>query len=213
MRRDLLVSCCGQVRVGDEQLRLAGGGGAGQRVAVRAGDQRAAHPVHAAFLPAAVGHRDEDPVGRGGRLRLDHLRRALAGRTRRGRPVHRGRDEIGAGQRGQPRPLGKLQVVADHQGHPAERKLHHRRRRVTGHEDQVLRVPQVRLAVDAFRTGSCHKRGAVVQPAIVAEFAEAAGDHQVVPLGELAPAGQSRVLVRARRGQASGLGLAGEHVA
>ena len=50
-------------------------------------------------------------------------------------------------KRGQPDPLGELQVVADHHGDPAEVQVDDGRRRVTGGEDELLLIPQVRLAV------------------------------------------------------------------
>ena len=156
-------------------------------------------------VPAPVGHRDEHPVGGRRGLRLDHLGGPLPLGPAVARPVHRGRDEIGAVQGGQPGPLGELQVVADHHGHPPDLGVHRRQGGVAGGEDELLGVPQVRLAVDGAGTRRVHQGGAVVQAAVGAELAEAADDHQPVTGGQLVPLPQGGV-VRGGRGQAAGLG-------
>jgi len=191
--------------------------GPGQRVAVGPGDQRAADPGHAALVLAAVGHRDEDPVGGRGGLRLDHLGGPLPRRVGRGGPVHRGGDEVGASQRGQPDPFGELQVVADHHADPAEPQVHHGGRRVARGEDQLLLVPQMGLAVDRPGPGRIHDRRAVKQAAADAALAEAADDRQPVLGGQGAPLAQGDAVVRGR-GEGTGLGgrpagIVAEHVA
>ena len=176
-----------QVAVGGEHRGPVGEHRPGQRVTLRAGDERAADPGHAALDPAPVGHRDEHPVGGRRGLRLDHLGGPFPLGPAVARPVHRGRDEVGAVQGSQPRPLRELQVVADHHGHPPDLGVHRRQRGVAGGEDELLRIPQVRLAVDRAGAGRVDQGRAVVQAAVVAEFAEAADDHQAMLAGQGVP--------------------------
>ena len=194
-----------QVAGGGEHRGPVGEHRPGQHVALRARDERAADPGHAALGPAPVGHRDEHPVGGRRGLRLDHLGGPLPRGPAVTRPVHRGRDEVGAVQGGQPRPLRELQVVADHHGHPSDLGVHRRQRGVAGGEDELLGVPQVRLAVDGPSAGRVYQGSAVVQAAVGAELAEAADDHQPVPGGQRAPLAQGDV-PGGGRGQAAGLG-------
>ena len=194
-----------QVAGGGEDRGPVGEHRPGQRVAVGAGDERAADPGHAALVPAPVRHRDEYPIGGRRGLRLDHLGGPLPGRPAVARPVHRGRDQVGAVQGDEPRPLGELQVVTDHHGHPPELGLHHRRRGVAGGERDLLVVPQVRLAVDRPGAGRVHQGRAVVQAAVGAELAETADDHQPVPAGQRLPLPQGGAVGNGR-GQAAGLG-------
>jgi hypothetical protein len=178
-----LVPGSGQVAGGGEHRGPVGEHRPGQRVALRARDERAADPGHAALGPAPVGHRDEHPVGGRRGLRLDHLGGPLPLGPAVAGPVDRGRNEIGAVQGGQPGPLRELQVVADHHGDPPDLGVHRRQRRVAGSEDELLGIPQVRLAVDGAGAGRVHQGGAVVQAAVGAELAEAADDHQPVTRG------------------------------
>src|SRR5690348_11426614 len=201
----VLVPGPGQVAGGGEHRGPVGEHRPGQHVAFRARDERAADPGHAALGPAPVGHRDEHPVGGRRGLRLDHLSGPLPLGPAVAGPVHRGRDEIGAVQGGQPGPLRELQVVADHHGDPPDLSVYRRQRRVAGSEDELLGIPQVRLAVDGAGAGRVHQGGAVVQAPVTAELAEAADYHQPVPGGQLVPLPQGDA-VRGGCGQAARLG-------
>src|SRR3984957_19441405 len=170
--------------------------GPGQRVPVGTDDQRAADPGHAALVLTAVGDRDEDPVGGRARRRFDHLGGRLPRRAGRVGPVHRGGDKVGAVDGGQAYPLGELQVVADHHAYPADGGVDDRGRRVAGGEDELLLVPQVRLAVDGPGPGRVDQRRAVVELAVRAALAEAADDHQLVFGGQGVPLAQGVAVVR-----------------
>ena len=144
-----LVARGGEVDVGDAAARapaLAAGPASSQpsgaAIAVpathstpRSGPQRSQAATAMRFV-AAVDHRAQ------------HLHRALAGGPRLARPVRRDAEQLGAAQRGGARPLRELEVVADDEPDPAVRRVEHRRRLVAGGEDELLAVPQVRLAVD-----------------------------------------------------------------
>jgi hypothetical protein len=211
-----LVPGAFQVAGGGQHDRTVLQDGAAQQVAVRPGDQRAADPGDAALVLAAVGDRDEDTVGRRVGLRLDDLRGPLPRRAGGVRPVHGGGDEVGAVGGGQPHPLGELQVVADHHGYPADCGVDHGRRSVAGGEDELLLIPQVRLAVDRPGPGLIDQGRAVVQLAVAAPLAEPAHDDQPVFGGQGVPLAQGVAVVRgrgerARLGSCSG-GLGPEHI-
>src|SRR5579875_1624131 len=192
---DALVAGAGQVAVGGQDRGAAGGHGTGQRVAVRADDDRPADPLDAALGPPPVRDRDEHAAGGRVRLRLHHLGRPLARGPGRGRPVDRGRDQVGAVQGGQPRPLRELQVVADTHGHPAERQGDHGRGLVAGGEHELLPVPQVRLAVDGPGPGGIDQGGAVVEQAVPAQLTEPTHDRDAGGSGQLLPLGQGGAAV------------------
>src|SRR5215469_2811562 len=147
---------------------------AGERPAVRVDDHRPADPVHSSLGADPVADCYEHAVDSSGGLRTDHIHRPLAGRTRLGRPVRRNAQKLSAGQRGQPDPLGELQVVADEHRETRLRCLDYRRQAAARREDQLLRVPQVSLAVARAQARRIDDQRAVVQQAVVAELADAA---------------------------------------
>ena len=94
---------------------------------------------------------------------------------------------------------------------PCRRVVDHRRGLGAGEEDQLLAVPQMRLAIHARTPRAVDDRGAVARPALAIELAEAADDGDARLAGELAPAGQRRAV--GRLAELARLGLVGERIA
>src|SRR5262249_52003580 len=195
-----------------EDGRLVPGDRPGQRVAVRADDDGAADPGDAPLGPAPVRDRDEHPVHAGVCLHPDDVAGPLTGWHRHGGPVHRRGEQVGAAQRNEPDPFGELQVVTDHQADPAERQAHHRRCRRAPGEHELLRRPQVCVAVAGPHPVPADHGGAVVDQPILTQPTEPARDGGGVPRGQRLPLAERRA-VRGGRGQRSRFRGIGEHVA
>ena len=132
----------------------------------------------------------EHAVHGGVRLHAHDLRGPLTVGAWERRPVDRGAEQLRTVQGGNSYPFGDFQVVADQHSDPAERRVNHRRRGVPCGEQEVLGVPEVRLAVDAAEPTGIDEGGTIEHLPGCRLFAEAADDDDLVVGGEPRPEGQ-----------------------